>query len=349
MKHASATHVGRVRQDNEDYIIAQDGIYIVADGMGGHDAGDVASKTAAQAALRVIESSKDEDKLATLKKAVEAANKKVLERSEQMQVSSGMGTTLTAALINGLKAYLAHIGDSRAYLLRENKLSQLTEDHSLVADMVREGKLKEKEAREHPYRNVITRAIGGDAKIDVDVFSYDLKPGDKILLASDGLTGLVTDAQIQKIISSTDKLSKTCQNLIKKANDEGGQDNISVVLVDVSDGKINSFIPKKRSRIKTKVGVLTLILLAFFGLLFTGLYINKNSFYLSTNKRKVALYQGIPYKILGLKFSKVEYTSDVKYKELDKAMKKRLSKKIVVRNKKEGLAAIDDMAEEVDK
>lgn len=348
MKFASATHVGRVRQENEDYLIAKRPVFIVADGMGGHNAGEVASKLAADTALKVISSADGEDKLSTLKKAVEEANRKVIEKAYKIQAQNGMGTTFTGAYIDGLTAYFAHIGDSRAYLLRGSKLKQLTEDHSLVAEMVKQGKITNTEASQHPYRNVITRAIGSDPNLQVDLFSYSLRPGDRLLITSDGLTGLVKDNEIKKLMAN-EKAKTACDQLVKAANNKGGPDNISVILVEIEENESRQKL-KIKSKKMSKFRMWWLILGAAIVLLtaMSLYYANANSYYLTTYKGKVALYQGLPYKVLGFKLSKATFVSDVSTKNLDSAMKKRLAKKILIKDRAGGLQAIKDIGESFD-
>lgn len=345
MKYAGATHVGRVRQENEDYYIAKKPVFIVADGMGGHSAGDVASKLAAQTVYGIITPNKNPDKLAVLKKAVQEANRKVLNKSQQIQAPNGMGTTFTMALIEGASAYFAHIGDSRAYLLRDGKLKQLTEDHSLVAEMVKQGKITNKEATKHPYRNVITRAIGSEPNIRVDLFHYDLREGDRLLLASDGLTGQLGDSQIKKLISLV-TLKQACQGLIRAANEKGGKDNITVVLVDIGKESAKEGLSLVASLIKSKAAYFIAALVVVVALLAAALYLNNSSFYLWTYKGKVALYQGLPYRLDGLKFSRLKYVSNLDYSQLDEPMERSLKRKIMVKNEKMGLQAIKDMEEE---
>lgn len=345
MKYAGATHVGRVRQENEDYFIAKTPVFIVADGMGGHSAGDLASKIAAQTVHKIVSSSVAPDKLATLKKAVEEANKKVINKSQQIQAKNGMGTTFTMAWVDGLCAYFAHIGDSRAYLLREGKLKQLTEDHSLVAEMVKQGKITDKEATKHALRNVITRAIGSEPNIRVDLFSQNLKEGDRLLIASDGLTSMVSDSQIKKLITAVG-LKEACQKLIRAANEKGGQDNITVVLVDISKESASSLLSKATSVVKSKIFYLAIGILVVMGLLTFAFYLNNNSYYLWTYKGKVALYQGLPYKLGGIVLSRVKYVSNLDYRQLDKPMQRSLERKIMVKNEKMGLEAIRDMQKE---
>ena len=218
--------IGRVREKNDDSILIDPPLYIVADGMGGHRGGDVAS----QLALATIEELASEGS-GTLMDHVRAANRAVWDRSVEDERLSGMGTTLTAAQIDGANALIAHVGDSRAYLLRQGKLRQLTTDHTLVGRMVRSGEITEAEADVHPHKNVLTRSLGTDEEVDVDEDTIALLDGDQLLLCSDGLTGMVTEDQIQAILENSEGPQQAADRLVKAANRAGGIDNISVVVL----------------------------------------------------------------------------------------------------------------------
>ncbi len=347
MKSASATHVGHVRQENEDFLIAKDNVFIVADGMGGHSAGDIASKLTAQTVYKVITEDTGKDTLQKIKKAIETANKKVIEKALQIEAKNGMGTTLTLVVIEGSTAFVGHIGDSRAYLLRGAKLKQITEDHSMVEEMVKQGKITKKEASEHPYRNVITKAVGSDTKIAPDLFSFELSEGDRLLLTSDGLTSMIKDSAIKKIISEG-KLKESCDKLIAAANAKGGADNTTVILVDFLGAKKKKPAGNnKNSSMKGKIIAAVVTILLVLALITGGYFLNNNSYYLGNRSGKVTLFKGLPFKLLGYKFSKVAYVSDVAYKDLDPAIKKRLAKKITVQNRNDGIEAINDMKDEL--
>ena len=228
--------VGRVREANEDSYLIHDPFFAVADGMGGHLAGDVASSTAVEiiAGQSGTASAEDLDSLAEL---LRSANKAIWEKSERNPALKGMGTTCTLALIDGDRVHLAHVGDSRAYLLRDGELSQLTEDHSLVGRMVREGKLSAEEAEHHPQRSIITRALGVDSNVEVDITTIEMSDGDRLLLCSDGLSSMASNARIQEVLERERDAQTAAERLVDLGNESGGEDNITVVVVDfAADG-----------------------------------------------------------------------------------------------------------------
>lgn len=224
-----------MRRRNEDAAIIGDGFFIVCDGMGGHQAGDVASKIATET-LQAELTSKPKS-IQTLLDAIHRANEKVylLSRSEKQLV--GMGTTLTAMLVEDEQVVLAQIGDSRAYLFRGGVLRQCTHDHSYVSELVRSGSISREDARGHPQRNLITRSLGTDAYVEVDVFEIGRHAGDQWLLCSDGLTDLVLDIEIQDILCSL-PLEQAADALLDTALARGGSDNITLLLIDDEGGAV---------------------------------------------------------------------------------------------------------------
>jgi protein phosphatase len=225
------TDVGRVRDANEDSYLIAEPLFVVADGMGGHLAGDVASDTA----VKTIQSGIDTrapDGPDALIDLVRAANKNIWEKSQSDPALRGMGTTSTLVLVDGDEAHIAHVGDSRAYLFREGELSQITEDHTLVGRMVREGRLKPEEAERHPQRSIITRALGVDSDVDVDTISMTVHDGDRILVNSDGLTSMLSENQIAQVFATESDPQSAADRLVDMANDAGGEDNITVVVLD---------------------------------------------------------------------------------------------------------------------
>ena len=233
----AGSDVGQVRKGNEDSALVGSTVFAVADGMGGHVAGEVASETALEPLKELDNITFTSDKPArkALVDAIAAANRSVAEKAHADPAYRGMGTTLTAALVREGKLHVAHVGDSRAYLLRDGDgLVQLTTDHTLVEQLIQEGRLSRDEAATHPQRSVITRAIGIEDVVDIDVLpAIALQPGDQILLCSDGLTGPVSDTRITGLLSSTPDGDAACQALIDAANEAGGPDNITVVLLRV--------------------------------------------------------------------------------------------------------------------
>ena len=226
---AGTTDAGRKRRRNEDSFVREPPLFVVADGMGGAQAGEVASRLAAAAFREFHEADEldPEERVATI---IQEANRRIYERARSDAQASGMGTTITAALVSGDSVAIGHVGDSRAYRLRAGKLEQLTEDHSLVADLVRSGRLTPEEADTHPQRSVITRALGTDLEVDVDTFTVEAEAGDLFLLCSDGLTTMVDDQQIAQMVANADSLEHATKALVKAANRAGGEDNVTVVL-----------------------------------------------------------------------------------------------------------------------
>jgi PPM family protein phosphatase len=227
-----ATHPGRKRRHNEDSYVVEPPMFAVADGMGGAKAGEVASGLAA-AALREADTDgrSGEERVTEL---IQEANRRVFRRANEDRDASGMGTTMTVALVEDGGVVFGHVGDSRAYLIREGSIEQLTDDHSLVAELVRSGRLTPEEAEAHPQRSVITRAVGTEPDVDVDTFTIEPEEGDLFLICSDGLTDMVDDGTIIDAIERhRDDLDEAAKALVGAANRVGGEDNITVLLVEV--------------------------------------------------------------------------------------------------------------------
>ena len=228
------TDTGKKRRRNEDDYVVEPPLFAIADGMGGAQAGELASSLAA-GAIREDEGAEGSGER-RVTELIQEANRRVYQRSSQDAAASGMGTTMTVALVSNGNVVFGHVGDSRAYLIRNGKLEQLTEDHSLVAELVRSGKLSPEEAETHPQRSVITRALGTDPDVDVDTFSIETVPGDLFMLCSDGLTSMVEDDVIlQTVEKNRDNLQAAAKALIRAANKGGGEDNITVVFFEIGD------------------------------------------------------------------------------------------------------------------
>jgi len=226
--YARASDTGKKRRRNEDSYVVAPPLFAVADGMGGAQAGEVASKLAA-AALEDTDSGAGDGE-ARVVSLIQEANRRVYERANTDPATTGMGTTMTVALVEGELVTIGHVGDSRAYLVRAGRLEQLTEDHSLVNELLKSGKLSPKEAETHPQRSVITRAVGTDPDVDVDVFKIEAHEGDVFLLCSDGLTDMVDDEGILDLVERHhDDLDRAAKSLVSDANRGGGEDNITVI------------------------------------------------------------------------------------------------------------------------
>jgi len=228
VEQAGLTDVGRQREANEDNLVLAAPVFAVADGMGGARAGEVASRIAAEAF------DDERDPAATpeqqLAGVARMANRRIHELSQRDESHRGMGTTLTAALFDGDRVSVGHVGDSRAYRLRDGELQQLTDDHSLVAELERSGQLTPEAAEHHPQRSIITRALGPEPTVEVDTHSHPARPGDVYLLCSDGLTGMVSDDDLAAIVRGSGSLEEAAESLVRAANQSGGKDNITVVL-----------------------------------------------------------------------------------------------------------------------
>jgi PPM family protein phosphatase len=233
-RSAGLSDPGRKRRRNEDAYVLEPPLFAVADGMGGAQAGELASSLAA-AALRDDSGAAGEDGERRVDELIQEANRRVYQRQTRDAAASGMGTTMTVALVEDGTVAIGHVGDSRAYLIRDRSLEQLTEDHSLVAELVRSGKLSPEEAEAHPQRSVITRALGTDPNVDVDTFLVETRPGDVFLLCSDGLTSMVGDeAILTQVERHRDDLKAAAKALVRAANKGGGEDNITVVFFEIA-------------------------------------------------------------------------------------------------------------------
>jgi PPM family protein phosphatase len=228
VEHAHRTDTGRQRTANEDAYLARGPLFAVADGMGGAQAGEVASRLAAESFEPVERGSESPE--AYLRAIARTANARIHRLAQADSSRSGMGTTLTAALVEGDEVSLAHVGDSRAYVFRDGALKLLTSDHSLVEELRRQGRLTDEQAEDHPQRSIITRALGPEREVEVDTMTYRAKPGDVYLLCSDGLTTMVTEEGIGATLADAESLEDAVSSLVRQANEAGGRDNITVVV-----------------------------------------------------------------------------------------------------------------------
>ncbi|MBQ8802123.1 MAG: Stp1/IreP family PP2C-type Ser/Thr phosphatase [Tyzzerella sp.] len=245
MKTFSKTDVGVVREVNQDYVFTSEqpvgnipNLLVVADGMGGHKAGDFASKFVVETLKEELLQSTEDGPEAMIRTAIVAANRKLIERARQDIRLQGTGTTLVAATVIENTLYFANIGDSRLYLLND-EIKQLSKDHSFVQEMVRLGGIKAEEAKYHPDKNIITRAVGAKEKIEIDFFEYRLKKGDIILMCTDGLSNMVEDDEILRIVKSSRDVVEAVEQLIERANYNGGRDNIGVVVAKPFADEVN--------------------------------------------------------------------------------------------------------------
>ena len=353
---ASLTDTGRRRRHNEDAYVCEPPLFAVADGMGGAQAGELASNLAAAALRDEGSRGGGEERVDEL---IQEANRRVYERQARDSSATGMGTTMTVALVEDGHVAIGHVGDSRAYLIRDRRLEQLTEDHSLVAELVRSGKLSPEEAEGHPQRSVITRALGTDPDVDVDTFSVETKPGDLFLLCSDGLPAMVDDETIlREVERNRGDLTAASKALVKAANKGGGDDNITVVFFEIGEGgetgdtartvtlppiegddeatldehdgvpAIRVEEPARPRERHTGRGVLfallaLVLLVGICGFAAWGLW--RSHFVGAEPDGHVAVYQGVPWNIVGnVKLYRAVYVSPLLTAQLSQAERKKL-------------------------
>ena len=324
---AALTDIGRVRTHNEDSVLAQPPLFVVADGLGGHEAGEVASSISVET-LRDHAPRRPDSK--ALARAVKAANREVIRSAREGFGRQGMGTTMTAAIVEGTRIAIAHVGDSRAYLLHDGALVRVSEDHSMVADMIRRGQLTEAEARYHPNRSVITRALGTDPNMLADTYEIDASPGDRLLLCSDGLTSMLEDGMIAEILTDYPAPDVAARVLIDSANDAGGHDNISVVVIDIEGAGTprGSLIDASGARSGRGwlaiVGWLLLFVLAVGGASFGAYRYAQSRGYFTIEADSVIAYQGVPGSFAGIKLTWLLGDTGVRFSRLPADLQARL-------------------------
>lgn len=343
----SRTDVGLVREHNEDSLLVAPPLFVVCDGMGGHEAGEVASEMAIRTMENLADSIKDSQSMIS---AVEAANLNVIKAPRQGIGREGMGTTMTAAKVTGERVMIAQVGDSRAYLLHNGRIQQLTRDHSLMADLIESGQITEAEARFHPNRSVITRAIGSDPYMQPDIYELNLSSGDRLLLCSDGLNAMLDDYQIEEILRDVTDPQTCADMLVSAARNAGGYDNITTIVVDI-EGKAKA---KQRRAIKKSriwMGVLiALVILAIAGAFVGAQQYISNSAYIGVQDDKVTIYRGIPDEFLGMQLSSVEEVSQVSFSDLEKVqpgVASRISGNMRVDNVEEAERLVQAYEEEI--
>ena len=320
------TDIGKKRKQNEDaaWFDEKRGVFVVADGMGGHLAGEVASGMAIDA-VRKMAARHKKPSIDQIKKTVLGAHERIYQRAQGNAECAGMGTTLSMLCRGAGYIYIAHVGDSRIYRLRGGRMEQLTQDHSLVGELVRAGILTAEEARTHPRRNIITRALGSDPRTVADLYEINVDAGDRLLLCSDGLSGMVLDQDIEAILNRVSDPQRCASQLVNEAIAAGGHDNVTVIVVDVK-----GFAEKRRRKVarKTKITVafVLILLAAIVGGAAYGLnYWVSTAAYLGVDQGKVAIYRGVPGEFAGMSFSTLEKTTDINVDDLQPGLANRLA------------------------
>ena len=340
----SRTDIGCLRDHNEDSLVVTPPLFAVADGMGGHAAGEVASEIA----VRVLsELAPEHPDVEALGRAIEEANRAVIQAAREGRGRQGMGTTMTAAMLEGERLVIAQVGDSRAYLLHQGKLQQLTRDHSLMADMIEAGQLTPEEARSHPNRSVITRALGSDPHTQPDLYEINVETGDRLLICSDGLSGMIFDDQIENTLRRVQDPQRCASQLVNEAIAAGGHDNVTVIVADVTG---YAEVRRKKLARKTKLSI-ALVLVLFAAIIAgaawgTQTYLNTAA-YLANDNGKVAVYRGVPGSVLGLSFSHLERTTDVTVADLQPGVANRLNEGIRVDDMEAADALVKEYEDEI--
>ena len=340
----SRTDIGCLRDHNEASLVVTPPLFAVADGMGGHAAGEVASEIA----VRVLsELAPEHPDVEALGRAIEEANRAVIQAAREGRGRQGMGTTMTAAMLEGERLVIAQVGDSRAYLLHQGKLQQLTRDHSLMADMIEAGQLTPEEARTHPQRSVITRALGSDAHLHPDIYEINVETGDRLLICSDGLSGMIFDDQIENTLRRVQDPQRCASQLVNEAIAAGGHDNVTVIVADVTG---YAEVRRKKLARKTKLSI-ALVLVLFAAIIAgaawgTQTYLNTAA-YLANDNGKVAVYRGVPGSVLGLSFSHLERTTDVTVADLQPGVANRLNEGIRVDDMEAADALVKEYEDEI--
>lgn len=335
--------VGCVRSHNEDSYLVQSPLFCVCDGMGGHAAGEVASSIAVETIAKTAPHTADP---ALLGAAIEAANAAVIEAALNGLGKPGMGCTATAAYIEGNTIAIAHVGDSRAYLLHEGTLIRVTRDHSYVEELVDAGEITADEARVHPNRSVITRALGSDPAMYADHFSLNIEEGDRLILCSDGLSSMIPDGEIENIATQSSTAQICTDNLVDAALAAGGSDNCTVVVVDVvDDGKLREISKRRRRNVIAVISAIV-ALLTLIGVI--ALASVANSVYLGVKDDAVAIYKGVPNKVMDFELHWLEDETSVMLSDLPEDTQNRLREGIPQKSVEAAAKTVSKYREQID-
>ena len=317
----SRTDVGCVREHNEDSLVVTPPLYVVCDGMGGHAAGEVASEIAVNVIADRAPAAPD---ASALGQAVEEANLAIIQAAREGVGRAGMGCTCTAAMLENERLVVAQVGDSRAYLMHGGVLQQITRDHSLMADFIEAGQITPEEARVHPQRSVITRALGSDPRTQPDLFEINVSTGDRLLICSDGLTSMIEDYEIEDILNRTPDPQIAASKLVNAAIAAGGHDNVTVIVVNVT-----GFAEVRRRKVARKTKITAALIIALLVAIFCGAayafnYWTTQTAFLGVQDDKVAVYRGVPGELFGATFSELVEVTDVPVEDLQPGVENRL-------------------------
>ena len=340
----SRSDVGLVRGHNEDSFLMRAPLFAVCDGMGGHAAGEVASAIAVQTIADEAPATADDVLLGA---AVESANAAVIRGAEEGAGKPGMGCTASCCLIEKGRMAIAHVGDSRIYLLRHGTLVRVTHDHSYVEELVDSGQITPDEARTHPSRSIITRALGSDPDMYADHFTLEVNNGDRVILCSDGLSSMIPDSEIEALAVSSATPMQAADNLVASALTAGGLDNVTVLVVDVLD---DGSAEENRKRLAKRVGVVTGVLAGVAALtLFIVLVFIRGEWFLSVNGDTVGIYRGVNSTFMGVSLSTLVETSAVSVSDLPASVQDQLAQGIRVQSEEAGRETLNAYREQIDK
>jgi protein phosphatase len=292
----SRTDVGQVREHNEDSLLVSPPLFVVADGMGGHAAGEVASELAIHIFEEAAITRADPE---ALERAVLDSNSAIIEAAREGRGAAGMGTTLTAAIIEDDLLLIAQVGDSRAYLLQGQQLRQVTRDHSLVEQLVSTGHITREEARVHPNRSVITRALGSDEDLQPDIYEMRVKEGDRLLLCSDGLSSMLDTATLFRLLADNPDPQAAADALVDAANEAGGHDNITVIVVNIDEVSARAVSRQKQRLVRGIIAFLIVFVLILAGTIGAVYAYARNAAFIISEDGYVTLYRGLPGSVMG--------------------------------------------------
>lgn len=342
IRYAARTDVGLVRSHNEDSYLLASPVFAVCDGMGGHAAGEVASVIAVQTIAAHAPKTLDDVALGA---AIEEANRAIIAAADAGEGKPGMGCTASAIMIEEDRMAVAHVGDSRVYLLHEGSLVRITHDHSFVEELVDSGQISADEARVHPSRSVITRALGSDPDMYADHFTIDVFVGDRIIICSDGLSSMVSDTELESVAVSCATPSQAADNLVSAALTAGGSDNVTVIVVDIDDD--GQALKSRKTILKriglTAVGIVAALLL--LGIAFIAFI--SSEWYLGINGETVGIYQGIPGTFMGMQTSSLVEETSVQVQDLPQTVQTELMRGIRTDSEESAHAAVESYRDQI--
>lgn len=336
--------VGLIREHNEDSFLVHAPLFCVCDGMGGHAAGEVASAIAVRSIAEHAPAVADDILLGA---SIELANTAIIDGAQQGVGKPGMGCTATAAILENNRLAIAHVGDSRLYVLHEGTLVRVTHDHSFVEELIDAGEITADEARSHPSRSVITRALGSDPNMYADHFTLDIEKGDRIIICSDGLSSMVSDSTIEDLAVSSATPQQAADNLVAEALAEGGHDNVTVIVVDVTNSGSAMF--HRHARRRALITWLMAILVPIMLLTVSAWLVVQNSWYIGTNGTTVAIYQGVNSAPFGFKLSTLSETTSIKVADLPETTQRLLEEGISVSGPEAARKTVEDYRDQITK